>query len=39
MGKKQVEDKKIINFIIRIFWVFVVGSVFGFFIKMLYVLV
>ena len=39
MGKKQVEDKKIINFIIRIFWVFVVGSVFGFFIEMLYVFV
>ena len=30
---------KIINWIIRIFWVFVIGSVFGFFIEMLYGLV
>lgn len=31
--------KKIINYIIRIFWIFVIGSVFGFFAEMLYALV
>ena len=31
--------KKIIDFLIKIFWIFVIGSVFGFFIEMLYVLV
>ena len=39
MEKKDIKDKKIINFIIRIFWVFVIGSIFGFFIEMLYVFV
>lgn len=32
-------EKKIINFIIKIFWIFVIGSIFGFFIEMLYALV
>ncbi len=31
--------KKIINYIIKIFWIFVIGSVFGFFAEMLYALV
>lgn len=31
--------KKIINYIIKIFWIFVIGSVFGFFAEMLYGLV
>lgn len=31
--------KKIINYIIKIFWIFVIGSVFGFFVEMLYALV
>lgn len=39
MGKKQIKDKKIINWIIKIFWVFIIGSVFGFFAEMLYTLV
>lgn len=39
MGKKEIKDKKIINFIIRIFWIFIIGSVFGFFAEMIYTLV
>lgn len=39
MKKDKVKDKKIINFIIRIFWIFVIGSICGFFIEMLYTLV
>ena len=31
--------KKVIDFLIKIFWIFIIGSVFGFFIEMLYVLV
>ena len=31
--------KKIIDFLIKIFWIFVIGSVFGFIIEMLYILV
>lgn len=31
--------KKIINYVIKIFWIFVIGSMFGFFAEMLYVLV
>lgn len=31
--------KKIINYMIKIFWIFVIGSVFGFFAEMLYALV
>lgn len=31
--------KKIINYIIKIFWIFVIGSVFGFFAEMFYALV
>ena len=38
MEKKGVKDKKVINCIIRIFWVFVIGSIFGFFAEMLYAL-
>lgn len=37
--KKNLQEKKVINFLIRIFWVFIIGSVFGFLIEMLYVLV
>ena len=37
--KKEVKDKKVINFIIIIFWIFVIGSIFGFFAEMLYALV
>ena len=33
MKKKIVE---IINFIIKIFWIFIIGSVFGFFAEMIY---
>ena len=39
MGKKEIKDKEIINFIIRIFWIFIIGSVFGFFAEMIYTLV
>lgn len=39
MEKKDIKDKKIINYIIKIFWVFVIGSVFGFFAEMIYTLV
>ena len=39
MEKKDIKDKKIINFIIRIFWIFIIGSVFGFFAEMIYTLV
>lgn len=37
MGKYM--GKKIINCVIKIFWIFVIGSVFGFFAEMLYALV
>ena len=37
--KKEVKVKKVINFIIKIFWIFVIGSVFGFFAEMAYALV
>lgn len=37
--KKDIKERKIINFIIRIFWVFIIGSIFGFFAEMLYALV
>lgn len=37
MGKHM--GKKIINYVIKIFWIFVIGSVFGFFAEMLYTLV
>ena len=39
MEKIDVKDKKVINFIIKIFWIFVIGSIFGFFAEMLYALV
>lgn len=39
MEKIDVKDRKIVNFIIKIFWIFVIGSVFGFFAEMLYALV
>lgn len=39
MKKKDVQDKKIINYIYIIFWVFIIGSIFGFFAEMLYGLV
>lgn len=32
-------EKKVLNWIIKIFWIFVIGSVFGFFAEMLYALV
>ncbi len=38
MEKSNTKNKKIINFIIRIFWIFMIGSVFGFFAEMLYAL-
>jgi len=37
--KKDIKERKITNFIIRIFWVFIIGSIFGFFAEMLYALV
>lgn len=37
--KKEVKEKRIINYIFRIFWVFIIGSVFGFFIEMIYTFV
>lgn len=39
MNKKEVKNKKILNFIIKIFWVFIIGSIFGFFAEMIYALV
>lgn len=39
MKKVNIKEKKVINFIIKIFWIFVIGSVFGFFAEMLYALV
>lgn len=39
MRKKNIKDKKVINYIIRIFWVFIIGSVFGFFAEMMYTMV
>ena len=37
--KKNVKEKKLINNIFRIFWIFIIGSVFGFFIEMIYTFV
>ena len=37
--KEDTKGKKVINWIIRIFWILVIGSVFGFFAEMLYVMV
>ena len=39
MKKKDVKDKKIINYIIRIFWIFLIGSVFGFIVEIIYPLI
>ena len=39
MKSRDVKNKKITNYIYIIFWVFVIGSVFGFFAEMLYGLV
>lgn len=39
MNKKEVSDRKVINFIIKIFWIFVIGSIFGFFGEMMYAFV
>ena len=39
MKKKDVKNKKITNYIYIVFWVFIIGSVFGFFAEMLYGLV
>lgn len=39
MKKKDVKDKKIINIIIRIFWIFIIGSVFGFIVEIIYPLI
>lgn len=39
MEKKKIKYRNIISFTIKIFWVFVIGSVFGFFAEMLYALV
>ncbi len=36
MKKKKNTISTIINFIIKIFWIFVIGSIFGFFVEMLY---
>lgn len=36
MKKKESRIAKIINWIIRIFWIFIIGSVFGFFAEMIY---
>ena len=40
--KIEIEEnkiKKLLDFLIRIFWVFIIGSIFGFFAEMLYTLV
>ena len=39
MKKKDVKDKKIINIIMRIFWIFIIGSVFGFIVEIIYPLI
>lgn len=36
--KEESKKERLINFIIRIFWVFIIGSVFGFFIEITYTL-
>ena len=36
MKKKESRIAKIINWIIKIFWIFIIGSVFGFFAEMIY---
>lgn len=33
------KENKVINYLIRIFWVFIIGSIFGFFAEMIYALV
>ena len=37
MDKKDMKDKKIVNFIMKIFWIFVIGSIFGFVAEILYI--
>ncbi len=37
--KKNVKDRKITNWILKIFWIFIIGSIFGFFAEMIYALV
>lgn len=39
MMKTEIRDKKVSNIFIKIFWIFVIGSIFGFFAEMLYALV
>ncbi len=39
MNKKDVKDRKVTNFIIKLFWIFVIGSIFGFFAEMIYAFV
>ena len=39
MNKKQIKDKKILNCIIKMFWIFIIGSIFGFLAEMIYALV
>lgn len=36
MEKKEKKSIKIINFIIKIFWIFIIGSIFGFLAEMIY---
>ena len=36
MGKEENKLAKIVNFIIKIFWIFIIGSIFGFFVEMIY---
>lgn len=36
MEIKESKLEKIINFAIKIFWIFIIGSIFGFFVEMLY---
>ena len=36
MEEKNVKNKKVLNFIIKIFWIFIIGSIFGFFAEMIY---
>lgn len=38
MKKYKIKERKVINEIIKIFWIFIIGSVFGFFAEMLYAL-
>ena len=34
--KKEIKKRTVINFIFKIFWIFIIGSIFGFFAEMLY---